>query len=223
MPDFFKRDEKSEMLEDIIRKENDRRSIPVIDSSFDPSRITECGRRMIYRSIGTPHRKSHVSYIDDLTYKSTVNRWLDILIHCLNIRVLGKDIVTADSKYNITANVNALISFNNDVYVTQIKPVSNNDFNKILKTGALKKDVVEITIYLWLMELTDGLLLYSNNESNDFTVIHVEPYTPIITAIKSKCETMMRNKINGALPERPYKDESSPECKCCEFKNECWN
>lgn len=221
MPEFVKRNKKSKSLETIIRDEDKRKSVPLINGSFEPSRITECSRRILYRSIGTSY-ESQTRYIDSLSDRDTINRWIDILDGCLNLHVLGRDIVSADSKYNITINVNALISLDDCSCVTKIQPVCSNDFNNITKNGAEKKDVVELIICLWLMELKDGLILYSNNDNNDHVVFHVGAYTPVINAVKSKCELMVRHKIDGTLPERPYKDDSSWECKSCEFKNKCW-
>ena len=219
---FAKKDSTSEMLEELITEEAHRRSIPSVNSTFDPIHITECSRRMVYRSRGIKH-KSSLGYLQRASEDACRKKWLDIFKNSLKIRLIDQGIVVADSKYNITGKVDALISFgNNDKFAIKIKSVSESDFGNIKETGALRKDVVESILYLWLLEIKNGLLIYDNNNGG-FVVFHVEPYAPIIKSVKQKCDDMIRQNMEGHLPERSYKESSSVECEVCEFNKSCWN
>jgi len=222
MLEFAKKDEQSKLLETLIEEDNDRRSASTISSTFDPRTLTECARRMLYRSYGFPH-KSKLSYKDSQIEMAVKGKWLQIFNDCIQIRLAEKNVVVADSKYHIAGSINAVIDMNNTLFATQIKPVCEQDFNNIKQKGACKKDVVELMVYMWLLEIKDGLIVYDNNNNGDYEVYHIEPYIPIIKAIKLKCGNMVRNKMEESLPERSYKDSSSAECNSCEFINQCWD
>lgn len=217
---FSKIDDRSKLLDTIIQDEDELRTTPPINSTFDPLLLTECPRRLLYRIVGASHSTS-VSYIKNQHKLAIKNKWINILKGCKKINFQQENAVVADAKYNITGKIDAIISFDLDIYVTQIKSVSNEDFINIKEKGALKKDVVESIIYLWLLEAKDGLVIYDNN-NGDHEIFHIEPYQPIIKSVRSKCQEMMRNKMEGSLPERPYKDSSSSECGFCEFVGTCW-
>lgn len=219
---FSKRDEQSELLEMSVASENDRRSVPVINGTFDPICLTECPRRMMYRTIGVSY-KDKTSYMRHQANSATIDKWLGIFKDNLKINFIDRDLPLADSKFNITGTLNAMIKMENTLFATQIKPVCCNDFAKIKQQGAFKKDVVEMIVYLWMLEVTDGLVVYDNNDNGDYLAFHIEPYTPIINSVRKKCERILRAKLSGGLVGRPYEDDSSVECKACEFLDKCWN
>ncbi len=220
MPKFSKIDERSKLFTKLIAGEAELRSMSQISSTFDPFRLTECPRRLVYRITGVNCSIStlYMDYQNELAMKE---KWFRIFTDCKKIKFLEKDAVVADAKYNITGKINAVISFDDDIYITQIKSVCDEDLKNIKQKGALKKDVVESVLYLWLLEVKDGLIIYDTNKGGYLT-FHIEPYQPIIKSVKSKCLEMMRHKMEGSLPERPYKNCSSNECNICEFLHLCW-
>ena len=219
---FSKRDEQSELFETSVAIDNDRRSVPVVNGTFDPICLTECPRRIMYRTLGISHNaiKSDMRRRADT---ATINKWLGVFKDSFKINFIDQDLPLADSKFNITGKLHAMIKIDNTLFATQIKSVSCEDFTNIKQQGALKKDVVEMIVYLWMLEVTDGLIVYDNNNNGDYLAFHIEPYNPIINSVRKKCERMMQAKMNGGLVERPYEDGSSSECKTCEFLDKCWN
>jgi hypothetical protein len=195
MPKFSKIDERSKLFTKLIAGEAELRSMSQISSTFDPFRLTECPRRLVYRITGVNCSIStlYMDYQNELAMKE---KWFRIFTDCKKIKFLEKDAVVADAKYNITGKINAVISFDDDIYITQIKSVCDEDLKNIKQKGALKK--------------------------GGYLIFHIEPYQPIIKSVKSKCLEMMRHKMEGSLPERPYKNCSSNECNICEFLHLCW-
>lgn len=218
---FAKKDNQSELLEKLITDEDQRRSAASVNSTFDPIHITECPRRILYRSTGTGHNL-HLTYLQRLSKEACKDKWISLFDKSLKVKLVDQDIVVADSKYNITGKVDAIISFGDDIFATKIKSVCEESFINIQETGALKKDVVELILDLWLLEIRDGLIIYDNNNGG-YVTFHVEPYEPIIKTIKRKCGELMRQSISGDLPDRPYDDSSSGECHICEFNQKCWS
>ena len=218
--EFSKIDEHSTLLSDIIDQENLRRTVPSVNSTFDPARLTECPRRLLYRCNGTDHSplKSYLDLQSDISIK---NKWIKIFGSSHKIKVQDK-VVVADATFNITGSPDIVFVRDYGVYLGQIKPVSNEVFKRIILTGSLKKDVVETIIYIWLMEIKDGFLLYDNKDNGGYLVVHVLPYKPIIKTVKEICKRLISQKIDGILPERRYKFCDANECQVCEFKDKCW-
>lgn len=218
---FIKIDEFSSLLESLIQKENDKHSIAYPVSVFDPAHLTECPRRIIYRANGCVPETS-LPYLNIVNELFNRKKWLEYLSKCKSIKIIDKNLVTADCHYNISGNADAILSMDGNNYVIKIQAVSDDEFNQINKKGAFKRHVIELMVYMWLTELQDGLLLYENQNTNKYTVFHIKPYDPIIKSVTKKCTDLMEDKIQGNIPNRPYKTKDSSECGLCEFSKQCW-
>ena len=218
---FVKMDEISSLLNTCIQKENDYRSSRCPSSVFDPSHITECTRRIIYRANGVNQEKnpSYLLMQDELFSRK---KWFEYFEKSRFVKVIDKNIITADCHYNISGNADIILKIIDSIYVVKIQPLSCEDFARVQKEGAFKRHVIETMIYVWLLEIHDGLLLYENKNTNDYVVFHVQEYAPIIKSVMKKCTELMENKIQGTIPSRPYKTKESVECCKCEFNQQCW-
>lgn len=219
---FVKKDEFSSLIERLIQEENTFRSVVSPVSTFNPSNMTECPRRMVYRAMGTKEEPIRYSYLEFNNHAFIKKKWLVCIKNCRTVKVLEENLVAADCNYNITGNVDAVINVNGIVAVLKICPVTNEDFCKIITRGALKKHVVAIMIDMWLTELNDGILFYENQDTNKYLVFHTKPYRPIIKSVQRKCLELENHRINGSMPVKPYKKENSSECSQCEFFKKCW-
>ena len=217
--DFVRIDSCTELLKKIIDHTNARKSIYPINSTFDPVHLTECPRRIMYRSSGV-ECCNPISYLNNLSPYKT--RWISFLRCCRGLRVLDENKIVADSEFNITGSADVVLSMDGEIYVAQIKPVSDEEFKKVETKGAFKKDVVETIVYIWLMEIQDGFIIYDNKNDGGFLLFHITPYQPIIKSVMAKCEKLVQDKVYGKLPLRPYESCVSKECKICEFLSTCW-
>lgn len=218
---FVKKDEVCSLFTTLIQEESKKRSWEYPLSIFDPSHLTECPRRIIYRANGNPPEKP-ISYLVFHSEIFTKKKWIEFLSKFQSVHISGKNIVAADCHYNISGNVDAVLNIRDVNYVTKIQPVCNSNFSQIKKEGASKRHVVELIVYIWLTELNDGLLLYENQDSNEYMIFHIKFYEPVIKSVTKKCLELIENKIQGVIPSRPYKTRDSVECSECEFTNRCW-
>jgi hypothetical protein len=129
--------------------------------------------------------------------------------------------MVADCNFNIMGHVDAIINVSDINAVCQIKPVCEEDFIKVKDKGAFKKHVIETLVYMWLAELNDGILIYDNQNNNEYLVFHIEPYPAIIKSVKEKCFDLIKKRTIEQIPDRPYK-EVSKECLECQFSKKCW-
>jgi len=218
---FVRSDDVSSLFDSLIRKNGEEHSLEYPVSVFDPSHLTECPRRIIYRANGCKSEKS-IPYLTAHNQLFIRKKWLEYLAKCKSIKMINKNVVAADCHYNISGNVDAILNIGDIVYVTKIQTLNNEDFLRVQKKGAFKKHVIETIVYIWLTELRDGLLLYENQDTNEYMSLHIKLYEPIIKSVMKKCLGLMEDKIQGVVPPRPYKSDSSSECVVCEFTKKCW-
>ena len=217
---FVCRDEVSKPLEESI---NDLRycALPVTDSSFHPSQITECPRRLIYRVNGDAD-KMHIGdglyqSIQDETFK---NKWITLLEKVKFVKVLHKNAIASDCNYNLFSKVDAVINIKGDIFaVKAIKTCGLDEMEEIRNKGAMKKHVIEMVLYIWLLEVDGGILIYDSDYEH--CMFHIKPYKPIVESVIEKCRKLCDFKLAGQIPNRPYKSKAK-ECSDCEYRCVCW-
>lgn len=213
---YSKKDEVTEILDNEIKNEIKRRKMAFSSGIFIPSRLTECGRRILYRSCGENVDENR--FIEDFLLnqneKYLKNKWIDFFESSIKIKMIEKNLVVADCNYNITGTIDCIIKKGNTEFVVLIKKQDGEP---------RRKDIIELMSYLWLIEKPHGLLIYDSNNSDKFSLYHVKIFVPIITAISKKCRELIDNKIKGEVPDRPYKSKESPECLECEYNVKCWS
>jgi len=213
---YSKKDEITDILDNEIDNEIKRRKLSFSSGIFKPNRLTECDRRLLYLANGEniEDSKFKESFLLDRNEKYVKNKWIDFLENSIKIQVIEKNIVVSDCNYHITGSIDCIIKKGNTEFVVLIK---NHD-------GELKrKDIIELMIYLWLVEKTHGILVYDSNSSDKYNLYHIKIFPPIIVAITNKCKKIIERKMKGEVIDRPYKNPKSSECLECEFNVKCWN
>ncbi len=221
-PVFVKKDQVTTRLEQIIDGEICARSKESPKTTFSPDIITECPRKLIYGVMGNNKQNESTFYLKISSDIYTKKKWIEYFSKFKSIKLLESNLVAADCNYNMSGMIDAVISVDDVPFVVKIFPVSEERFLTIRSKGASKKDVIEVLIYMWLAELKHGLVIYENENTHKYEVFDVEPYKPIIIAVKNKCLMLSECKIKGEIPEKPYKTKTAKECRSCSFLNKCW-
>lgn len=216
---FVCKDDVSELLEKSIQEMRVTPATFNPDSSFHPSQITECPRRLIYRSRGL--KTSGETILDLCNREFFKNKWISILEKSKSLKVLHKDVIASDCNYNLYSKVDAVVNISGDIFAIKAFSVISSDFEEIHNKGARKKDVIEMVIDIWLLEVNGGIIMYEAKEICDFCVFHIKPYKPIIDSVTEKCMRLLDFKLKGQVPDRPYKTEAK-ECYNCEYLGSCW-
>jgi hypothetical protein len=149
-------------------------------------------------------------------------KWLEFLNKFSDLRIIDRNVTVADCHYNVSGNIDIILNIGGKIFITKIQPVNHDDFAQVKEKGAFKKHVIEMIVYMWLSETNDGLLLYDNQNTNCYRIFHIKGYSPVIKSVMKKCLELLEYKIQGRIPNRPYKSTGVEECNLCEFKKECW-
>lgn len=217
---FIKRDNITSKIEEIILSETSNKNLG-IRTNFCPDSITECPRKLIYMVMGDG-KNVNIDYLKLTSDIYSKKKWIEYFSKFKAIKLLETNLVVADCNYNISGILDAVINMEGKILAVKIFPVSSQKFATIKENGASKKNIIEVLVYMWLAEVKDGLAIYENKDTHEYITYHIEPYKPIISAVKEKCLLLSEYKIKGNIPNRPYKESGSNECSNCEFLNKCW-
>jgi hypothetical protein len=217
---FAYRDQTVKEIESLVQVESYRLSNKYTNETFTPEHITECPRRIVYRSLGQiselPSSYLTFSHADKLQ-----DKWVEFLRRCKSVQVIDSKAVVSDWERNLSGIVDIVIKYDDIIYGIQVQGVTPVEFDKIRINGAMKKHVITTMAKLWMIEKQDGLLIY-DNQIGDFCMFRVVCSEPILHSVAKKCQTLLQHKLRGDLPGRPYKDKSAKECTQCEYAKACW-
>jgi len=146
-PSFIKRDDITEALENSLKKHFER-PIGLISSTFDPSHITECPRRIIYRCNGTNHKASILSKREAVAEKWVKSEWRELFRTCNSVKMHNDDMSVSDCNCNLVGNLDFVLGVKNTLLATKIYSIDSDTFQKIQKKGAIRKDVIEVMVYM---------------------------------------------------------------------------
>lgn len=217
--EFSKQDELSDMIKNLLKEEIKRRNSAKYIELITSCNITECDRRLLYRSSRVKPEK-YEDAMEILSQETAKNKWLDFFDKSRKIKLKDRHLTVAEEEYDINGCVDGVIKIGDLLAALLIKSIPDKKFHEV-SSGAVRKDVIELMSYIWLLELKNGILLYENRNNNDFCIYHVSKYQPIIDAIKQKGKKLLSMRMKGVIPERPYAKKEK-ECLVCEFYSKCW-
>lgn len=178
--------------------------------------ITQCDRRLFYK-VSDQYSKS---YLVKMHNEALSKKWRAYLEKVKGVDVLATNFTVADHNCGLTGIVNLIISASDKKILVMIKEVDNDFFNS---KRTVRKHIVDIMSQMWLAEIDDGLLIYENVETKEFSMYHILTHPSVLMSVDKKAKDIQRQKVLGVLPERKYDSKTSSECVSCEFKEKCWN
>lgn len=109
--------------------------------------------------------------------------------------------------------------------VGEFKTIKEDNYNLVKSTmTGLPYHVVQLLVYMRVLKLKDGFLLYENKNTNEFTVVPVtmtprnEEYTDYLF---QWMKDVYKNWQDGKLPTRHW-TKSNKVCKYCPLAKACW-
>jgi hypothetical protein len=187
---------------------------------FNSSQITECPRRILYRSYGFYTEKENNNDLINNHLKYVRNKWVDFLFKCSDIKIKKRNFIAADSHYNVFCEIDAIICIDDKNCVFMVEELDNISYESFNNNGLPRKLIVKMISAMWLSEVDNGIILCDN--SKEYFLCHVSMHNSILNSIKSKCRQMFSDKVMQKIPDRPYKDKNNLECNNCEYCIECW-
>jgi len=223
---FVNQDKFSQALNSLVAEELEKRAgYKRGGHIFSPDHLTECDRRMVYRA--RDERPISQEVFVDYSNDAIRQKWIRLFQKCGFTRVIDDNSIVADFNYNIQGVIDLVLEFryseDNDVILpVKIFPLRHEDYVCVQETAPFKKHLIDLMVNMWLIELNNGILIYEDKNTNQYSIFHINQYAPIINAVMKKCSRLLEFQINDRIPKRSYKNNTSRECTVCEFKNTCW-
>jgi len=140
--------------------------------------------------------------------------------------------VKSDQIYNFDGHCDAIVDLsgtpfarhnNQDIIVVDFKSIKDEYFSEIAESKAKHEHVVQVNIYMWILELHAGVVLYENKNTQAVKEVFIPRDEQLIEKVKEQAIWMQNVLKKGKLPNRP--DGTSPSripCRFCEFIQYCW-
>jgi CRISPR/Cas system-associated exonuclease Cas4 (RecB family) len=131
-----------------------------------------------------------------------------------------EEVQVFSEEYMFKGHVDGIFKLADEFYVVDYKSMFSFQFKKL--SGPLEKHVIQLTIYIWLLDLKSGFLLYENKDDQKIKMFEVTRNEKLIESIKKRAKKLMHVLDEDLLPKRPYANKNDKHCKQCPFKTMCW-
>jgi len=107
------------------------------------------------------------------------------------------------------------------IAVADMKSIGQSAWDfQLVKKGAHPYYIIQIIIYIHILNVDYGLIIYENKNNSELQIYKVERNDKWWEIIKWQASTMMSMVADKKLPPPRY-EKSSYDCKGCEFKSLC--
>ena len=129
------------------------------------------------------------------------------------------EVTAGNDEYMISGHIDGILKLGGEYSVIDYKSMHANQFTSL--NEPMDKHIIQVEIYLWLLDLKTGFLLYENKDSQKIKLFEVVYNEDLIAKILKRLEAIRDIVKNNKLPKRPFEKDSS-QCKVCDFNKICW-
>lgn len=203
--------------------------------SFAPSGIGygagTCPRRWFYDFSGGIMRveDTDAMAIASMAYGTEAHERIQKVFETAGILVEAeRQIITIDDPDlpPINGYVDLIINWQGEEVVGEIKTTMQESYvSKKAKSTPAGYHLLQVLIYMKVLGLNKGFILYENKNTQQLLVIPVTWNVANKKLIDDTFEWMhlvFNNWKEGKLPKRPFRSEKSVVCKSCPFRKHCW-
>jgi hypothetical protein len=141
-------------------------------------------------------------------------------------------VVTSDKEFNFKGSVDAIVDVRgplgqdkpaakSDIFVVDFKSCKSTYFEEIVH--AKWEHVVQIHVYMWLLNLDMGVVLYECKDDQKLKEMPVPRDPTLIERIKTESKWLLSVLEANKMPPIPSGfSQSKIPCYFCEFANRCY-
>jgi CRISPR/Cas system-associated exonuclease Cas4 (RecB family) len=119
-----------------------------------------------------------------------------------------------------------IVKWQGEEAVGEIKTTTQESYvSKISKGQPAGYHLLQVLIYMKVLGLNKGFLLYENKNMQSMLILPVtwnETNKKLADDTFNWMNLVYDNWKDGSLPKRPFKSERSVACKSCAFTTHCW-
>jgi CRISPR/Cas system-associated exonuclease Cas4 (RecB family) len=203
--------------------------------SFAPSGIGygsgTCARQWFYAFTGGVVREesADATGIANMAYGTDAHTRIQKVFKNTGILVEAErkiDTIGSDTFPPILGFADLVIKWQGEEAVGEIKTTTQESYvSKKAKNQPAGYHLLQVLIYMKVMGLNKGFLIYENKNQQNLLVLPVT-WNPtnkkFIDDVFAWMTTTYKAWEDGQKPMRPFKSDKSPACKSCAFKTHCW-
>jgi CRISPR/Cas system-associated exonuclease Cas4 (RecB family) len=143
----------------------------------------------------------------------------------------AETLLKSEKEYNFEGHCDAIIDVretkfkqNNeyDIYIVDFKSMKDEYYSEL--TEPKIEHVIQVNIYMWILNLKGALVVYENKDSQHLKEMFVPRDDDLIEKIKAQSIWMQDILKQKRLPHRPNGfTKSKFPCRFCEFVDVCFN
>lgn len=203
--------------------------------SFAPSGIGygsgTCPRQWFYAFTGGVIREDDVDAVGiaNMAYGTEAHARLQKVFKNSGILVEEERKVVTDGMPDmppIFGFADLIINWQGEEAVGEIKTTSQESYvSKKAKSTGAGYHLLQVLIYMRVLGLNKGFLLYENKNTQQLLIVPVTWNVANTKLADDAFDWMNKVYANwqaGTKPKRPFKSEKSIVCKTCPFKTHCW-
>ena len=137
--------------------------------------------------------------------------------------------VRSPPEFNFSGHCDAVVDLSHtefkrgvfDIFVVDFKSIKDSNYSAL--TGPDHKHVIQVQIYMWLLGLDAGLVVYENKDCQAVRECFVPRSESVIGTIKSESLALMDLLAKNQIPKRPAGTTASREpCRWCKYSQFCY-
>lgn len=203
--------------------------------SFAPSGIGygagKCARKWFYDFSGGVIREEDADPIGiaNMAYGTEAHERIQGLFKESGILVEAERKVVTDGQPDmppIFGYADLIIDWQGEDVVGEIKTTSQESYvSKKAKSTGAGYHLLQVLIYMRVLGLNKGFLLYENKNTQNLLIVPVT-WNVANTKLADDAFAWMTEVrqlwLDGEKPKRPYKSDKSVVCRTCPFNKHCW-
>lgn len=203
--------------------------------SFAPSGIGygagTCARQWFYAFTGGVIREDDVDPmgVANMAYGTEAHARLQKVFEDAGILVEAERKVVTDEQPDlppIFGFADLIINWQGEEAVGEIKTTMQESYvSKQAKNTAAGYHLLQVLIYMRVLGLNKGFIVYENKNTQKLLIIPVTwnvANTKLVDDAMAWMKATYENWQAGTKPTRPFKSDRSPACKSCAFTKHCW-
>jgi CRISPR/Cas system-associated exonuclease Cas4 (RecB family) len=109
----------------------------------------------------------------------------------------------------------------NGVIIVELKSISDSGFNYLNRTGAKEAHIMQLTLYMHIMGIKQGMLLYENKNTQEMKEFIIGYDADLAQKIIEKIKSANKHVDEKTLPPKEF-ERTDFECRYCDYADLCW-
>lgn len=130
-----------------------------------------------------------------------------------------------NTEYNFEGDVDVVLksASTGEWLVVDLKTSKDSSYGRLSDNVVDFKYKIQITIYMWLLDIKQGIILYENKDNQEIKEIYVERDENIVNSIKKTAKDLLEILKQNKIPKRKYDKKTDYSCRYCDYARRCWN